>query len=84
MSVWKQRVEANIFLYLLGEGAHPTLSDDVLDIALQARRCCVSISCNKIYISLLGKQGSLGNEIRWSNERYESVEEVRAWKEVRT
>jgi hypothetical protein len=34
---WKRCVEASIFPYLLGEGAHPALSDDVPNIALQAR-----------------------------------------------
>ena len=33
---WKRRVEAIIFPYLLGEGAHRTLSDDVPNMALQA------------------------------------------------
>ena len=33
---WEQCIEASIFLYLLGKGAHPLLSDNVPNIALQA------------------------------------------------
>ena len=34
---WKRCVEASVLLDLLGEGAHPALSDDVPNIVLQAQ-----------------------------------------------
>ena len=47
----KRCVEASILLDLLGEGAHPALSDDVPDIALQTRPIELLFYCRNRLVS---------------------------------
>ena len=57
---WKWRREASILSYLLGEGTHPTLSDNVPNIALQAQLVELMFYCLNRLVTTKGADKTSG------------------------